>query len=95
MMTEKTGWAATGAPNIFMRTASVSVSPKSSDSHSFLALIDNHFLKLHYELATDYLSKQDFCFKTSLYSICKFLSLSPVVSNTHIIFTITVSFLAR
>ena len=27
MMTEKTGWAATGAPNISMRTGSVSVIP--------------------------------------------------------------------
>ena len=57
MMTETIGWAATGAPNTSMQTASVSVTPKSSHSHSFFALIDNHFYSwLHYELATDYLS---------------------------------------
>ena len=37
MMTEKTGWAATGAPNTSMQTVSVSVIPKSSHSHSFFA----------------------------------------------------------
>ena len=57
MMTEKTGWAATGAPNTSMQTAWVSLTPKSSHSHSFFALIDNHLYSwLHYELVTAYLS---------------------------------------
>ena len=41
MMTERTGWAATGAPNTSMQTASVSATPKSSHSHSFFALTEN------------------------------------------------------